>query len=123
MFLKVYENNKTLQIYDNVKAYLYTLTRNRCLNYVKHAKIKDNYHSLKQFDTEPFFKDILTEQETHRVLYQAIETLPKKSKIIIELSLSGMANPQIADELNVSINTIKSSKLKSYQRLRVIKRA
>ena len=118
VFLKVYETDKTLQIYDNVKAYLYTLTRNHCLNYIKHAKIKDKYCSQEQLKKEPFFKDVLIEQETYRVLYQAIKTLPKKSKIIMELSLSGMTNAEISDELNVSINTIKSSKLKSYQRLR-----
>ena len=117
-FLKVYVDDRSLQKYDNIKAYLYTLTKNSCHNYLKHNRVKDKYRKTKVNDPETFFKDTLMEQETYRILYEAINTLPERSKEIIELSLNGLSNPQIAEELNISINTIKSSKLKSYQRLR-----
>ncbi len=118
VFLKVYLDDKTLRKFDNIKAYLYTLTKNSCHNYLKHNKVKNKFRNAKKHEKEMFFKDTLMEQETYRILYEAINSLPERSKEIIELSLNGLSNPQIAEELNVSINTVKSSKLKSYQRLR-----
>lgn len=117
-FIKLYESENEFENLDNLKAYLYTLMRNSCLNYIKHTKVELSYKDLKKTESESYFKDSVVEQETYRLLYQAIATLPTKSKKIIELSLSGMSNPEIAKELNVSINTIKTLKLRSYQTLR-----
>ena len=117
-FIKAYESDNSFKSIDNLKAFIYTLTKNSCLNYIKHAKVEKKKKKLQPDKDDNFFRDTIIEQETYRILYQAIDTLPKKSKKIIELSLNGMTNPQIAVELDVSINTVKTLKVRSYQKLR-----
>jgi RNA polymerase sigma-70 factor (ECF subfamily) len=119
-FIKMYESDNKFENLDNIKAFLYTLTRNNCLNYIKHNKVEEKYRNFVNISSEAFFKDTVVEQETYRLIYNAIETLPKKSKAIIELSLNGLKNSEIAQELGVSLNTIKTLKLRSYKTLREI---
>jgi RNA polymerase sigma-70 factor (ECF subfamily) len=118
--IKMYESDNKFETLDNLKAFLYTLTRNNCLNYIKHNKIEEKYRESANTSSETFFKDTVIEQETYRLVYNAIKTLPKKSKKVIELSLTGLSNPEIAKELGVSLNTIKTLKLRSYKTLREI---
>ncbi len=117
-FIKAYESDNSFKSIDNLKAFIYTLTKNSCLNYVKHAKVEEKYKKLQPGKDDNFFRDTIIEQETYRMLYQAIDTLPKRSKKIIELSLNDMTNPEIAEELDISLNTVKTLKNRTYRKLR-----
>ncbi len=52
-------------------------------------------------------------------IFGAIEDLPKKSKRVFRYSyLYGMSNNEIAEALGISINTVKTHKLKAKQQLK-----
>ena len=76
-------------------------------------------HRLK---SEQFFGDHFIEEETFNHLYLEINNLPVGLQKIMLLVITGCKNQEIADELNISINTVKSqkqialSKLKDRQR-------
>jgi RNA polymerase sigma-70 factor (ECF subfamily) len=80
----------------------------------KHIKAE-----LLEKESEIFFEDHVIEEETHRLFYQAIQELPEKCREIIMMSLEGLKNNEIAKELNISINTIKTQKRIAYNQLRI----
>jgi RNA polymerase sigma-70 factor (ECF subfamily) len=53
-----------------------------------------------------------------RILHQAIDTLPPQTRKIILLGLNGKNNNEIAEALNISVNTVKSLKKSAYTSLR-----
>jgi len=44
--------------------------------------------------------------------------LPGKAKEVVRLNLKSLSNLEIAEELNVSINTVKTHKLSAFKKLR-----
>jgi RNA polymerase sigma-70 factor (ECF subfamily) len=47
-----------------------------------------------------------------------IKLLPEASREIMILALNGLKNQEIADELNISINTVKTQKKIAYSKLK-----
>ena len=60
------------------------------------------------------------EEETYQLVHKAVEQLPKQSCKIIQLSLQGYSNQEIADQLNISINSVRTLKQSAYKKLRGI---
>ena len=75
-------------------------------------------HNHQLTGSEEYFKESIIEEETLRIVHKVINELPPQSRKIILFSLQNMTNPEIAAKLNVSLNTIKTLKLKSYRFLR-----
>jgi RNA polymerase sigma factor (sigma-70 family) len=64
------------------------------------------------------FDDFAFENEVYQLLYDAINSLPPNGKQVIELSMDGLKNKEIAKSLNISVNTVKTLKLRAYKFLR-----
>ena len=58
------------------------------------------------------------EEETHFVLYEAIRQLTPQCQQVIKLHLEGKSNKEIAEEMQISIVTVKSHKMVAYNKLR-----
>ncbi|MCG8581664.1 MAG: RNA polymerase sigma-70 factor [Bacteroidales bacterium] len=119
-FIKLFENFEKGKHINVVKGYLYKTIRNKCINLIKHEKVKQRHaqQAEKESFSEEFFLEKVLEEETMTALVNAINTLPNQCKEILMLSLNGLKNNEIAEDLNISINTVKSQKLRSYRRLR-----
>ena len=111
--------NRREDFYDlkAMKGYIYTVTRNKCLNEIKLGHIREEILRY-QVPSEDCFYELVQEEETYRIIYQAINRLPHQSRKIILLSLKGYKNGEIAEELQVSVNTIKTLKKNAYKELR-----
>ena len=120
IFIKLWEVFSDFDSEIAIKAYLYRSIRNAIINYVEHLRVGDKYNKRKlaEINSEQNFLSQIIEQETHRIIYQAIEELPEKRKQIILLSINGFSNSEIAKKLDISINTIKTQKSEAYKRLR-----
>ena len=59
------------------------------------------------------------QEESYRILVDAIEKLPPQMKSIMQLALEGKSNPEIAETLNISGETVHSQKKIAYRKLRV----
>ncbi|MCL3779788.1 RNA polymerase sigma-70 factor [Prolixibacteraceae bacterium JC049] len=116
VFIKCWDRKNELESDFRMKAFLYKATRNQCLNYLEHQQVEQNY--LSQLNSEDFFKEQVIEQETFQLLHNAINGLPTQSKKVIEMSIKGIKNPEIALRLDVSVNTIKTLKKNAYKSLR-----
>ena len=73
---------------------------------------------MEKLETEPFFLREVVILETSSIIENAINTLPNKCAQIIKLSIKDFTNAQIAEELGISINTVKAQKKIAYKKLR-----
>lgn len=120
-FVYIWENKHTFNDVISTKVFLYKTVKNKCLNYIKHLAVKNVYaerQALERFD-ENLFDSNYIKEETIRLIYYAIESLPENCKNIIDLSLKGLKNEEIAQTLNLSVNTVKTHKKTAYKILRI----
>ena len=119
-FVKLWENKD--QEFENENAftvYMYVLVKNACISQLR-KNTKYNHLSIDEglrVPNQEILNEVLT-QETYRLLYKAINELSPQAQEIINLSLKGYKNQDIVDELNISINTVKTVKKRAYQALR-----
>src|SRR5574344_368520 len=118
-FVKLWQIRKEFSYHHQVKAFLYTMVRNKALNELEHLKVVEQYSKqLADKQTEEYFHDAIIEEESYRILFDAIDKLPEQMKKIIRLTLDGKKNIEIAKELNVSIETVHTLKKIAYKKLR-----
>jgi RNA polymerase sigma-70 factor (ECF subfamily) len=122
VFIKIWERDTPYPNFYAIKALLYKAVKNRCLDY-----LKSKYHRRMvqspdiDFDhmlSDDFFYTQLTLTDTYAQLETAIKQLPKKSEAVIRLTLNAYTNKEIAEELSISKNTVKSQKRIAYKKLR-----
>mgnify|MGYP000391631844 CR=1 FL=1 len=92
---------------------------NTVLNYIKHQKIRLRYEqSLHDLEDKTLFEYFSIEEEVERILLKTQENLPPKCKRIFILAIQGKNNDEIAKELNISVNTVKTQKKIAYRTLK-----
>ena len=103
-----------------IKSFLYTSVKNHCLNHIKHEEVrhKNKKHLILHIEDEQSIERHVIEEETFNALFCEIKHLPKSSQQIMLLALNGLKNPEIAEELDISVNTVKTAKKKAYTKLR-----
>jgi len=116
-FVYFWNKKKDFSSIRSAKSYLFKYVKNRGLNYLRDQE-KQKGLNYEQLDSEIFFRDNLIEEETYQAIYDAIKYLPPQGQKVIELSLDGLKNQEIAFELDISINTVKTIKLRAFKVLR-----
>ena len=105
-----------------IKNYLYSSVRNASLNQVRHTRIVQGYAQLQgteEPEQSPVIDAIIT-SEVLAEIHLAIEALPQIYRTICTKAyLEGKKNQEIADELGISINTLKKQKQKVLELLRL----
>lgn len=104
----------------SVKAFLYKTIRHNCLNQIRHYNIRNKYfNSLPpDWESEDFFMENVVKEEVSNIILKEIDKLSETGRKVILSSLQGFSNEEIANELGVSINTVKTHKARSYIVLR-----
>lgn len=122
VFIKVWENKIEFKNEKTIKSYLYTAVKNKSLDHLKSKRVKttENYSpsDIEKLDNKTYFLREVVIEETSSIIDNAINTLPFRCAQIIRLSIKEFTNPQIAEELGISINTVKAQKKIAYKRLR-----
>ena len=93
---------------------MYRSVRNECLSYLSSLKEKVG----EEFIPEVGEDEIDTSFRDARI-WKAIDELPEKCREIFLMSKrDGYSNEEIADELGISIKTVKNQMTKAFSRLR-----
>lgn len=119
LFVSLWNKKKNFESMEKIKSFLFVSARNACLNELTRLQIHQT--KLNEYKTEreyEEFEDLVLINEFDKKLTEWLETLPHKCRRIVELSLSGKKNQEIADMLQVSINTVKNQKVKGFKILR-----
>jgi RNA polymerase sigma-70 factor (family 1) len=123
VFISLWENSKDIDVKSSLKSYLHTMVRNRCLNYLKTLKINDNINlidlnSMLVLEDELY---VLSEQEKNILynrVFKVVETFPDSMQQIFKLKfISSYSYLEIAEELNVSVNTVKTQLKRAKERI------
>lgn len=110
-FISVWESSRSYNSYIGLKAWLYELVQNKCLNYLKHKNVERKYHSYVSSHKDVVQESFdLTQEEIYRRLYLAVRELPDKCRAVFELYLDGKKNDEIAAILEISVLTVKAHK-------------
>jgi len=122
VFIKVWEQKIPYPNFYAIKSFLYKSVKNRCLDFLKskyHRSVSQSPDiDFDQMSTEAFFLTQLVIIDTYSQLETAIEQLPKNCERIIRLSLKAYTVKEIAEEMAISKNTVKSQKRIAYEKLR-----
>lgn len=103
-------------------AFLYSSVKNACLNKLRRQRLEQGF--LNDQDADPSEEAIalnsMIRSEVMAELHKVITTLPENCQKIFRMGyLEGLKNPQIANELGISINTVKTQKKRGLQLLKV----
>ena len=120
VFISLWDKRQNFEHINAVKAFLYTSVRNKCLNQLKHQVVvqKNEITMIKDLEHEQFFTSHVIEEESFNLLTTEIRDLPEASRGVMILALNGLTNNEIAGELNISINTVKTQKKIAYSKLK-----
>lgn len=118
--VKLWENRDGLNNPQSAENFLYIYTRNESLNFLRHTKRESerNEQYAAASDKQYNLFDTIVEEESNQLLRKAIQTLAPQSKRIILLELSGKNMNEIAQLMDVSINTVRTLKYNAIRRLR-----
>lgn len=130
VFLELWEKREMISMHLNIIAYLFTTIKNKCLNHLRHQTVvqeaathlqeeyaitlKMNLDSLAALDS-----DIFSDQDVEAIIAHALDSLSEKCRQIFIMSkIEGKKQKQIADELDISINTVETQMGIAYKKLR-----
>jgi RNA polymerase sigma-70 factor (ECF subfamily) len=118
VFIKLWNKRNDYTDIPSVKTFLYVLVKNASLNYVRNQKIKEKHLTVIEKQGEAFFQQVTIPEETYRQLEAVIEKLAPQSANIMRLTMKGFSNTEIAQQLGVSVNTVKTLKYNSLRSIR-----
>ncbi|MES2448761.1 MAG: RNA polymerase sigma-70 factor [Bacteroidota bacterium] len=130
-FSAYWENYVNLRLDTKPQAYILTIVKNKCLNYLQHSQVRQraeqkiNDHNdwklqlsistLKSCDPEFLFS-----KEIQQIVDNTLKRLPEKTHQIFNLSRNkGLSYKEIAAELNVSVKTVEFHISRALEHLRL----
>ncbi|WP_162842709.1 RNA polymerase sigma-70 factor [Mucilaginibacter pineti] len=122
LFLKLWQKQVEFKSAAHAQAYLYRSAKNACINFIRNGKTafeKEEVLSSTSTEFSENHLDVIIRTEVWAELYRAIAGLPPQSRKVITMSyLEGMSNQEIADEMNLSLQTVKNHKVRGLSLLK-----
>lgn len=118
-FIYIWNNRDKLDSSYSLKSYLYRIVKNNSLNYKKHEEVKNKYINYSLANNEEIEETYDNYETQYNKVREALEQLPPRCKEIIEKCfLEGKKYKEIAEELDISVNTVKSHITSGLQAIR-----
>ena len=117
-FLIYWQKRFEFETVDGVKAYLYAVIRNKALTFIRNRNVEIKNQKHFEIEYDDIVKREIILEETFQILHNAIDSLPPQMKKIIRLTMKGLKNQEMSEELGISINTVKTLKKNAYKQLR-----
>ncbi|MDB4591087.1 sigma-70 family RNA polymerase sigma factor [Flavobacteriaceae bacterium] len=115
VFMKFWQRKMDFVNEKTVASYLFNMVRNSCLNHIRDEKRKpltDLEECDECIDEFKMTQDILLEIKV------SIDKLSSKEKEVVNSWMNGLSHLEIAEEMEISLNTIKTLKKRAYRKLR-----
>ena len=119
IFLMLWEKKDILRVDVSLTAYLFTLVKNKYIDFLRHRMVEQIYSeniqqeyneelNVKLFALESFDHNFSSEEQIEILLRNAIDKLPERCRLIfIKSRIEGKKYKEIAEELNLSVNTVE----------------
>ena len=128
-FLVLWNNRAILKDNTYLITYLMVVLRNKCLNLLEQARIRQLY--IEEIDDETIYQranlyvlqdeasQIVESEDLHKAIERALSKLPEKTREVFMLSrYDGLKNQQIAETKNISQKTVEYHISKALQILK-----
>jgi RNA polymerase sigma-70 factor (ECF subfamily) len=122
VFIKVWTNRESLTEIENIDAWLSTVTKNLCFNYLKRIALERKAKGV-LLNTQTLFEqnveDYLSYKERASEIAEALDQLSPQQRLIFSLNRDkGLKNEEIAHQLNLSPNTVKTHMVTALRKIR-----
>lgn len=123
-FIKLWETRQSLSGDLSVKAYLYKIISNNCLDVLRHNKVKQKYTKyVLELNAESFVPDHSNNPDFKCLaadINKAISELPEQMRKVFELSrYEGLKYAEISAQLHISVKTVETQMSRALIKLRV----
>lgn len=122
VFMKVWEKRETIDITSNVKAYLYTITKNQALAYLQ--KSRPSFQSIDKLPLHLAVDYVTPEEQVSSTeffqgLNAIINTLPGQCRLVFIMhKMDGFSYQEIAGILQISVKTVENQMGKALKLVR-----
>ncbi|MCG8696791.1 MAG: RNA polymerase sigma-70 factor [Bacteroidales bacterium] len=107
-FINVWEQ-KAQNIKTSLKAYLYTTVRNKAFNLHRHEEVKQKHQQEVLHTGNEIADEEKDNSETYTKILLTIEKLPGQCRRVFIMSrLHGLKHHEIAEDLQISVKTVKN---------------
>ncbi|SFW66398.1 RNA polymerase sigma-70 factor, ECF subfamily [Sinomicrobium oceani] len=117
-FIRYWEQRGKFDHIRSVKSFLYIAVRNRCLTVLKRNRKITDESVLLSVEGASFLKENILDQEIFHHVRLAVASLPARQAEIVDMTLEGIKNPEIAERLGITENTVKTIKRNAFRKLR-----
>jgi len=122
-FIKLWRQRATFVEQRNIKSYLYVITRNACLNYLKHIKRKTSSHKELMYLENEGHDEVMNRiihAELMKIIQDEIEKLPDLARKIFKLTfIEGLKPDEIAAQLSMPAQNVRNNKNRALELLRL----
>ncbi len=120
IFADIWTNMQLFDGVRNMDAYLFTLVKNRCIDYLRNQVAKNEKEQdlqgiagkeieFKLFSLQQVDETLLSVDDVENLLNDAIGKLPDRCREIFVLSrMEGLKNREIANRLQISVSTVEN---------------
>jgi len=111
VFLKIWNNREKLADINNMNAYLFRVCHNQAISGLRRMAKETLILSELRHETIPFLPDAdpASQREIRASIQQAVNKLsPQQRQVFLLSRRDGLKHRQIAEQLGVSINTVKT---------------
>jgi len=124
VFYHFWEKREKVKIESSLKSYLYSMVRNRCLQYLRREKISQRVMTQVKVDYEltetPDPASVYRMAEMNKTFQEALEELPERTRKVFEMSrFEGKKYKEIAQLLSISIKTVEANMGKALKHFRL----
>ena len=115
-FVKLWEDDYLLKVAEGaLGSYLYSAVRNRAISFLQKKDVLRDSQELGVID---IFVDVVEDIDEER-MDKEVELLPERTRQVVErVMLRGLKYKEAAEELKISINTVKFALKEGTKRLR-----
>ncbi len=127
VFLVLWEHKDELELSCSLTTYLFTLVKNRCMNFLRHKLIEEEYNTLvkeelgfKLYALESLAYTYHSETELQEMIRKALDTLPDRCReVFVKSRVEGLKYKEISEELGISVHTVENHIATALRKLRI----
>lgn len=123
VFLLLWEKREVLDIQVSLVSYLFSLVKNRSIDYLRHKVVAEEYRqelTFKLSALEQLNYTFTSEEDIEQAVTKAIDKLPERCReIFLKNRIEGKKYREIADELDISMNTVENQMSIALKKLRI----
>ena len=126
--LYLWQNRESVDSINGIPSFLYTYTKSKCLNTIRHNKVKDRFKTdllnvkerelnIEILNSISF--DTLELTELERIIQESINDLPPKTReVFIKKRIENKKNAEIAEEMQVTLKAVEAHMTKALKILK-----